>query len=170
MSFWRTFYHIVWARDERRYLISPEVERRLYPYLIRKATQEMEAYVYAVNGWHDHVHLVVALPPKYAAADFMKLLKGASSHDLNHDGGFQGSFAWQRGYGVFTLGERQRPLAEAYVNNQKRHHQQQTTNAWLERADEQDEGPADLGLSVDFVPPLIREGRAPYGSADELPF
>lgn len=170
MSFWRTFYHIVWATDERRPLLTPEVERRLYPYLIRKAAQEMETYVYAINGWPDHVHLVVAIPPKLAVADFVKLLKGSSSHDLNHSGGFDGSFAWQRGYRVLTLGERQRPMAEACVINQKRHHQQHNTNVWLERANEFDEGPSDPGLSVDFVPPLLRESHAPYGPLDELPF
>ncbi|MGQ0603626.1 MAG: IS200/IS605 family transposase [Anaerolineales bacterium] len=170
MSFWRTFYHIVWATDERRHLITPEVERRLYPYLVRKATQEMETYVYAINGWYDHVHLVVAIPPKFSVADFVKRLKGGSSHDLNHAGDFGGSFAWQRGYGVFTLGERQRSIAEAYVNNQKQHHQQSSTNARLERSDEHDEGPSDLGLSVDFVPPLIRESHVSYETLDELPF
>jgi REP element-mobilizing transposase RayT len=171
MSFWRTYYHIVWATGERRHLITPEVEQHLYAYLIRKATKETETYVYAINGWYDHVHLVASVPPKFAIADFVKLLKGGSSHDLNHAGGLEGSFAWQRGYGVFTLGESQRPMAEAYVNNQKQHHQQNTTNGWLERCDEQDEGPSDAGLRVDDVPPiLLREAPAEYTALGASPF
>ena len=171
MSFWRTYYHITWATHQRRHLLTPEVEQRLYPYLIRKATEERETYVYAINGWYDHVHLVVSIPPKFAVADFVKLLKGGSSHDLNHAGGFEGGFAWQRGYGVFTLGETQRPMAEAYVNGQKQHHQQGTTNGWLERCEEQDEGPPDTGLRVEGgVPPILREAPAEYKAWGAPPF
>lgn len=169
MAFWRLYYHLVWATKNREPLIQPPVEKRLFAYMITKAA-ELEAYVYAVNGWYDHVHLVASIPPKHAVAEVVKHLKGASSHDLNHAGGLEGSFAWQRGYGVFSLGESQRPTAEAYVNNQKQHHTQQTTNGWLERCDELDEGPDDIGLHVDNVPPILREPPAEYQALGAIPF
>ena len=169
MAFWRLYYHLVWATDERRRLLQPEVEHRLYPYLIRKAA-EMDTYVYAINGWYDHIHLVASIPPKHAISEVVKHLKGSSSHDLNHAGGLAGSFAWQRGYGVFSLGELQKPVAEAYVSSQKQHHQQETANAWLERCDEVDEGPPDNGLSADHVPPILREASAAYRAWGEPPF
>lgn len=113
MSFWRIYYHLVWATHERRPLIDAAVERLLYPYLEKKA-HEFQTIVYALNGIEDHVHLVVAIPPRYAVADVVKSLKGASSHFLNQSG-LRIEFSWPRGSGVFTLGERQRPAAEAYV-------------------------------------------------------
>ena len=169
MAFWRLYYHLVWATKDRQPFIQPDIETRLYPYCIRKAS-ELDVYVYAINGWHDHVHVVVSIPPKHSVADVVKHLKGASSHDLNRDGGLQGKFAWQRGYGVFSLGESQRSVAEAYVVNQKQHHQQQTINAWLERYDELDEGPIDAGLRVDSVPAVLREQPAVYHAWGEPPF
>jgi REP element-mobilizing transposase RayT len=169
MSFWRLYYHLVWATKNREHLIQPETEDRLYAYIVRKAA-ELDAYVYAINGWYDHVHLLVAIPPKHAVADVVKRLKGASSHYLNHAGGLAYEFAWQRGYGALTLGERQRPKAEAYVRDQKDHHAQQMANAWLERCTEFDEGPVDVGIILDGVPSSLREKGLIYDAWEEPPF
>jgi REP-associated tyrosine transposase len=79
---------------------------------------------------------VVAIPPRYAVAEVVKRLKGASAHYVNHQLSPEHHFAWQRSYGVLSLGERQRPLAEAYVADQKKHHAEQTANPWLESCDE----------------------------------
>ena len=166
MSFWRLYYHLVWATKNREPLIEPEIEDRLYAYLVRKAA-ELDVLVYAINGWYDHVHLLVAIPPKHAVAQVAKRLKGASSHYLNHEGSLDYHFAWQRGYGAFTLGERQRPEAEAYVRNQKEHHERQTTNAWLEHHAELDEGPVDTGIRVDGVPSSVREEQSLYAAWGE---
>jgi putative transposase len=140
MAFWRLYYHLVWATKNREHLLRPEVEARLFPYLVSKAA-EVGVYVYAINGWYDHIHLIVAIPPKLAVADVVKRLKGASAHYLNHADVPISFFAWQRGYGAVTIGERYRSTAEAYVHRQKEHHRAQTANAWLERYTENDEEP-----------------------------
>lgn len=164
MSFWRTCYHLVWATHNRQPLIDEKVERLLFPYLEKKAA-EFQTIIYALNGVEDHIHLVAAIPPRYAVAEVVKSLKGASSHFLNHNV-LSIEFSWQRGYGVFTLGERQRSVAEAYVRAQKEHHRQGTTNMWLERTDEMDDGPAPVGSTV------LREPTAIYHvlSVEEEPF
>ena len=160
MAFWRTFFHITWATKERQAWLGPEIDSRLYAYLVSKAG-ELGCYVYAVNGWHDHVHMVLAIPPRLAVADVVKHLKGASSRFLNQVCGFDGGFAWQRGYGVLSLGEKQRPVAEAYVANQKTHHAERNTNAWLERdggGDEIDDGPEPETSSAAYS----AEGSSPF--------
>jgi putative transposase len=169
MPFWRLYYHLVWSTKNREHLIQPEMEKRLNGYLVNKAA-ELGVYVYAVNGWYDHIHLVVSIPPKHAVAYVVKTLKGASAHDLNHAAKLDYHFAWQRGYGALTVGETQKPKAVAYVENQKQHHEQQTTNAWLERFAEFDEGPDDTGLIVGPVPSVVREETAPYDFLGEFPF
>ena len=164
MSFWRTYYHLVWATHNRQPLIDAAVEQRLFPYLEKKAA-EFQAIVYAVNGIEDHIHLVMAIPPRFAVAEVVKSLKGASTHFLNHSRPPL-EFGWQRGYGVFTLGERQRPAAEAYVRAQKQHHRQGTTNGWLERLEESDDGPASTEPTGLREPAVIYQALAP----DECPF
>lgn len=138
MAFWRTYYHIIWPTKQRAPLITAAIEMRLYPYIVERAA-EMELQVYALNGWSDHIHLAVGIPPKHAVATVVKHLKGASSHYINHELEATGRFAWARGYGVLSFGERQLATVEAYIQNQKRHHAEQTTNRWLEHTAENDE-------------------------------
>jgi hypothetical protein len=69
-----------------------------------------------------------------------------------------------------SLGERQRPQAEAYVNGQKEHHSQQTSIAWLERDTDLDEGPPDTGLPSTPVPAIARESQTTYIVEGESPF
>ena len=161
MPFWRTYYHLVWATKNREPWITPDIEPRLYAYIVHKAA-ELGVFVYAINGWTDHTHLIVAIPPHVSVAELVKHLKGASSHDLNQQG-LAAHFGWQRGYGVLTLGQRQKPDAEAYVSNQKEHHRLDTAIAWLERYSEFDEGPEDIPSSPASQPvPALRESSPTY--------
>mgnify|MGYP000860881525 CR=1 FL=1 len=161
MPFWRHCYHLIWATKNRQPLIQPEFETRLYDYIISKAA-ELETYVYAINGWYDHVHLIVAIPPTHSVAEVVKMLKGASSHYINHTLQLEEAFGWQAGYGSLTLGEKQRPIAEAYVREQKQHHAEATTNPWLERCEE------DTVKSSVMKPSAVHEVQTPY--EEELPF
>jgi putative transposase len=140
MPYWRTFYHLIWATHQRRDLISVEVERYLYPLFFAKA-RELDCTLHAVNGWQNHVHLVLSIPPKIAVADVVSQLKGNTSYRLNHEYQLPDQFSWQRGYGVLTLGERQLPVAIAYVQNQKEHHTIGTTIPRLEKDDSDQEQP-----------------------------
>lgn len=169
MPFWRTYYHLVWATANREALINSGVEPLLYAYMIKKSA-ELRVYVYAINGWFDHVHLIVSIPPKLSVADVVKNLKGSSSHDINKSGKLDCAFAWQRGYGVFTLGERQKADAEKYVCNQKIHHEQKTDNAWLECYSEFDEGPIETGIKLAGVATILHEEAAAYKFNEEMPF
>ncbi len=171
MAYWRTCYHFVWATKDRRPLITPEIEPVLFHYLDGKA-REFSAAVYALDGWTDHVHMVASLPPRYSVAEFVKGLKGASSHYLNHRPGVVGDFYWQEGYGVFTLGDRQRPAAVAYVENQKMHHRRGTVNRWLEQTADGPETDSTERTRNDSTERILRESAARYdaGLPEDWPF
>ena len=103
MSFWRTYYHIVWSTKNREALVTPEIEPRLFAYIVNKAA-ELGVYIYDINGWTDHIHVVSAVPPKEAVAHVVKTLKGASSHDLNQQGVLRSHAARQTGHGALLVG------------------------------------------------------------------
>ena len=169
MPFWRAFYHLVWATKNRGPLIQPEIESSLYAYLVGKAA-ELGVFVYAINGWTDHVHLIVGIPPQVSVSDLVKHLKGSSSHELNQSRPNH-YFAWQRGFGVLTVGERQRPAAELYVRQQKDHHAASTTQAWLERCSETDDGPEEAPASLPSPSlPAVREQISDYDTPGKPPF
>jgi REP element-mobilizing transposase RayT len=148
MTFWKNYYHIVWGTKNRDELIMPAFEQKLFRYIVNKAG-ELGMYIHAVNGMSDHIHVIAAVPPKLAVAKAAQKLKGASAHHVNHAGyGLSDPFVWQRGYGVMTLGETQLARAIAYVERQKEHHAQETTNSWLERIDQPDVEPENAMNSV----------------------
>jgi putative transposase len=128
---WRNYYHLVWATKDRAPLITADREAILFPYIIGKA-DSLGCIIQALNGVSDHIHIVASIPPSIAIADFVKQIKGSSTHYLNHQPNSDAPFGWQRGYGVFTLGGKQCPDAIAYVTHQKHHHQHQTTIESLE--------------------------------------
>lgn len=173
MSFWRTYYHIVWSTKHREPFITPKIEPELYKYIVHKA-HEIEIKVFALNGWTDHVHLIGSIPPKLSVSDGVRRLKGASSNYMRTSHFQHKSFEWARGYGVFTLGESQREFAETYVNNQKKHHASGSINRWLEYTQAADEGPLDDGISptqiLNQFNQLLREDTPIYDISFDDPF
>jgi len=141
MALWRLYYHLVWATKNRSPLITSDIEPKLYDYIIGKA-DSLECITHAIGGIENHIHLVVSIPPKLSIAAFVQSLKGSSSHHVNHEmANVQTTFAWQRGYGVFSLGEKKLDVAIDYVINQKQHHREGTLITLLETDSEEDDAP-----------------------------
>ena len=130
MPFWRLFYHFVWSTKNRQPLIGADIEVSLHNVMAAKATK-LGAIVHAVGGVEDHVHLAVSIPPKLSLSDFVSQVKGNSSHFVNHELGIP--FAWQAEYGVVSFGGKQLDVVVKYVKNQRQHHLDKTTMAFLER-------------------------------------
>ena len=173
MPFWRNYVHIVWTTKERQPLIQRSIEPLLFAQMVKKAA-EMGCYVYAIDGTEDHIHLVLAIPPKYGVSEVVKMLKGASSHFVNQVlRPTEFHFEWQRGYGCFSLGHSQLPRAVAYVESQKEHHAHQTANFWLERTSELEEGPDPEQVTDSVVPKgakTLREETVGYNTLEDMPF
>ncbi len=124
-SFVSNYYHCVFSTKERRKLISPELEERLWPFLggIARA-HKMKAL--AIGGVEDHVHLLLSLPSTLAIAKAIQLVKGESSKWVHETFPQHQQFAWQEGYGAFSIGVSQHPVTVAYIQKQKEHHRQVT--------------------------------------------
>ena len=171
MAFWRTYYHLVWATKNREPILDEEIEKHLFPFIVSKAG-ELEMHLYAVNGWIEHMHVVCSIPPKLAVSEAVRGLKGASSRFIAEK--FHIRFSWQRGYGVFTLGQQRLAKAISYVDNQKEHHKNQTTNRWLEEITHDNNGPKDKHLSIQDVQIgskfTLKEPQSNYLFTEDLPF
>jgi putative transposase len=129
MPYWRLFYHVVWATKKRLDLIDPAWEKDLHGYLRGKATA-LECIPYAIGSMSDHIHVAISIPPKLAVATLIGKLKGSSSHHINERYA-HGSFMWQTEYGVLSFSEKALSSIVAYINNQKKHHAENTLNvAW----------------------------------------
>jgi REP element-mobilizing transposase RayT len=111
--------HCVFSTKQRRNLISPEVQPQLWSFLGGIARKNgFKALM--VGGTENHVHILLSLPATLTLAKAMQLAKGASSHWMNEK--FKSEFAWQEGYGAFTLGISQKKDTIAYIRSQAEHH------------------------------------------------
>jgi len=121
MPYWQLFYHLIWATKRREPLMTPAVAPEIYGFLRSKAIG-LGATVFAVNGVADHVHMVVAIPPRLAVATFIGQVKGVASAKVNKAGLIGTPFYWQEEYGVFSFDAKRLPNFIAYVERQQQHH------------------------------------------------
>lgn len=121
MPFTRLRYHVVWATKNREHWLDEQIESIVYDALYGKA-KELGSRIMVMNGWYDHIHLVVAIPPRLAVSDFVREMKATSSRKLNIAHVLPHDFHWQDGYGAFTLNPYDMGGVLRYVRNQKLHH------------------------------------------------
>jgi putative transposase len=114
------YCHLVWATTRREAMISLATEALLYDYIYQKCCQK-KAFVYALGGMPDHVHLICSVPSSIAVADFVQLIKGSSSHYISHHVQIN-ALRWQRGYGYLTFAKHDLASVISYVKDQKKHH------------------------------------------------
>jgi putative transposase len=115
--------HVVLSTKGRRKTISAELQPKLWAYLGGIARHNHMTAV-QVGGTADHIHVLLILPATIAIAKAVQLLKGGSSKWIHETEGKP--FAWQDGYGAFTVGIAQLQTTVAYIRNQEEHHRKRT--------------------------------------------
>ena len=113
--------HAVFSTKDRAPLVVGECRERLYPYLGGIA-REIGARALKIGGTTDHVHVLLSLPPTLCAADALRDLKANSSRWVHETWPDRGDFAWQTGYGVFSVSESNREAVASYIEGQEAHH------------------------------------------------
>jgi len=114
-------YHIVFSTKHRKPWIEPSWEPRLHEYLGGTA-RGLGAFPQGIGGIEDHVHLLIGLKTTHCIADFMRELKKSASAWVHETIGMK-DFAWQEGYGIFSVSATARNGVKAYIANQRAHHQ-----------------------------------------------
>lgn len=118
-------YHVVFSTKNREPFLRDEIRGRLWPYLGGIA-RENAMRAFAIGGVADHVHLLLAIPPTMSVAKAVQLIKGGSSHWVKETVAEMTSFAWQDGYGAFTVSESQIAAVKEYIQQQAEHHRRKS--------------------------------------------
>ncbi|HOX37290.1 MAG TPA: IS200/IS605 family transposase [Candidatus Brocadiia bacterium] len=115
----RILIHLIFTTKNRAPIISPEVEADLYAY---KAgiLRNHESRVLAIGGVKDHVHLLVLQSRNVALSKLVMHLKKDSSKWIKTKGREFETFAWQDGYGAFSIGESAIEQLTGYIRTQKK--------------------------------------------------
>jgi len=111
--------HFIFSTAQRRPLIKPEFCEDLFAYL-GGIIREMHGTSLITNGEPDHVHMLTRLRPTHSASEIMRVVKTNSSRWLREK--HSKDFAWQTGYGVFSVSESNVAAVTKYIADQHEHH------------------------------------------------
>jgi REP element-mobilizing transposase RayT len=114
-------YHLVFSTKNRERWIAPDLEERIWAYLGGIA-KENKMHPVQIGGVEDHVHLLLGASPALAPSKIAQLIKGGSSAWIHDTFPNMKAFAWQDGYGAFTVSKSSIPDVADYIRGQREHH------------------------------------------------
>ena len=117
--------HVVFSTAHRKPTIADAWSARLHE-MLGGIARDRGFPPLAVGGVADHVHLLVAIPATKSLSECMRHLKGTSSRWVNDTYFPQRDFAWQEGYGAFSIAQSLVEATIAYIRGQEEHHRQRT--------------------------------------------
>lgn len=113
--------HLVFSTKDRTPWLHSEIRPRVHAYLatvVRGAGCECPR----VGGVADHVHLAIFLSRTITVAKLVEEIKTSSSRWIKSEDPTCKDFAWQRGYGVFSVSMSQVASLVHYIDHQESHH------------------------------------------------
>jgi REP element-mobilizing transposase RayT len=124
-SYISCYLHVVFSTKNRRPLIDSDLQKRLWPYLGGIA-RENGIKALSIGGISDHVHLLLSLPSTITIAKSVQLIKGGSSKWIHETFPVKKDFAWQEGYGAFSINISIIEETIKYIERQEEHHRKRS--------------------------------------------
>ncbi len=113
--------HLVFSTKERRPFIHERLEKTLYSYIIT-ICHTLNSPVHQIGGMADHLHVLISLSRMNSLSKIVGDIKANSSRWIKTQGDDYREFAWQSGYGAFSIGQSGFEATVKYIAQQKEHH------------------------------------------------
>lgn len=121
----KVLVHIVFStKDRKPYLRDVDVREQMFVQL-GGASKTLDCQPVIVGGIADHIHLLAQQSRTIAIADWVKELKRVTSIWIKEISSKHKSFAWQAGYGAFSVSQSQIKKVIEYIKDQEKHHRSQ---------------------------------------------
>jgi len=120
-TFTNLLTHVIFSTKDRAPAILPGLKGKLHAYM-GGIVRELDGKATIINGTEDHVHLLLWMPPTLSVSETMRVLKTNSSRWLNRECRGKSSFAWQAGYGAFSVSQSNAQAVVKYIQTQEQHH------------------------------------------------
>ena len=115
-------YHLVFSTKRRLPLIDDDIQQPLYDYM-GGIIRNQGGKAIEIGGMADHVHCLARLPASKAVSDILRALKSDSSGWINRERPGE-RFAWQTGYGAFSVSQSLVGRVRRYIQTQAEHHRE----------------------------------------------
>ena len=117
--------HIVFSTKNREPLLNKETRARLYPYMAQ-LIRDKGSECYRIGGIEDHVHLAIRLSKTSTLSKTISEAKTGTSQWLKTLSAELTNFAWQEGYGAFSISPKDLDTVIHYIAQQEEHHKKVT--------------------------------------------
>src|ERR1039457_5383628 len=111
--------HVIYSTKGRGPLISDDVRAGLHGYMAG-VLKNLESPALIINSVTDHVHILCQLSKNVATCKLLEEVKKSSSKWMKEQGVLD--FAWQNGYGVFSVSQSNVGAVRKYIESQAEHH------------------------------------------------
>ncbi len=124
-SFTHILIHYIFSTKDRQPFLTDDIRPRIFDYMGGIARKN-DIQPQIIGGVEDHVHMLVLLPKTLSIAKAIQLIKGGTSRWIHDQFPNLGHFAWQIGYGAFSVSLSNRENVMDYIKRQKEHHRKKT--------------------------------------------
>lgn len=117
----KIYVHVVWGTKNRYPYLTKETREILIRH-IKENAREKGVYILEINGYHDHLHCLLALNADMTIAKAVNLIKGESSFWINKNKITRENFKWAAEYYAASVSKSDLPQVVKYIQNQEEHH------------------------------------------------
>lgn len=132
------YIHSIFSTKHRLPILHDDVRESLHRYAAT-VLQNIECPPVLINSVDDHVHILHELGRSISISDAIQEVKISTSRWLKSQSPRLSDFAWQSGYGAFSVSCSSVDAVRAYIADQREHHRTTTFKdeflAFLERHD-----------------------------------
>ncbi len=132
MSFIRIWVHCVWTTKNRIPYLQDHIRGSVILH-IRENAKSKGIYIDQINGYYDHLHIILSLGGKQNTSEIMQQIKGESSFWINKNSLTKLKFEWQDDYYAVSIGMNQLNELRKYIRNQVQHHKKVTLEEELNK-------------------------------------
>lgn len=123
----RVYLHVVFSTKDRKPWLQDEALRtELYAYMATILRDKVDSPAIKIGGVEDHIHALLTLSRSHPIKDVVQYMKTETSKWLKRQPNASSVFAWQSGYGVFSVSQTNVPRVSNYIANQEEHHRNMT--------------------------------------------
>ena len=121
------YIHLVFSTKNRTpWLRDEDLRTQLYAYLATILRDNVDSPALIINGMEDHLHALIRLTRRFAVMKVVQEAKTETSKWLKRQLPGGGDFAWQAGYGAFSVSASLVQDVKKYIQNQQQHHERKS--------------------------------------------
>ena len=125
MPYIKIWIHLIWSIKNREPILQQEIRHRLFTH-IHKNARAKGIYLDFINGYVEHIHLLISLRADQSVAKVVQLIKGESSHWANQERLTPAKMEWQEEYIALSVSESLVDKVREYIKNQAEHHRKKS--------------------------------------------